>query len=144
MKNSVLYKIFFRFYTIFGAYREFRSYFQVEKKKQITEQIRYFPQIRVTVYAINTTRKDIYVLFDQFSSDSPLSTISTPVISITPMYSTLPGILALSFSVFFFFQREYFAEFLTLDVLISQMKRQFAIPRPRAVGKYCIEVLHVY
>uniref|UniRef100_K1QFP3 Nucleolar protein 11-like protein n=1 Tax=Magallana gigas TaxID=29159 RepID=K1QFP3_MAGGI len=41
-------------------------------------------------------------------------------------------------------QREYFAEFLTLDVLISQMKRQFAIPRPRAVGKYCIEVLHVY
>lgn len=116
------------------------------KKKQITEQIRYFSQIRVTVYAINTTRKDIYVLFDQFSSDSPLSTISTPVISLTPVYSTLPGILALSFSVFFFFffQREYFAEFLTLDVLISQMKRQFAIPRPRAVGKYCIEVLHVY
>ncbi|XP_061175659.1 nucleolar protein 11-like [Saccostrea echinata] len=41
-------------------------------------------------------------------------------------------------------QREYFAEFLTLDVLLSQLKRQFAIPRPRTVGKYCMEVLHVY
>ena len=43
-----------------------------------------------------------------------------------------------------FFQREYFTEFLALDVLLSQMKRQFAIPPPRAVGKYCIEVLRVY
>nr|XP_022314245.1 nucleolar protein 11-like [Crassostrea virginica] len=41
-------------------------------------------------------------------------------------------------------QREYFTEFLALDVLLSQMKRQFAIPPPRAVGKYCIEVLRVY
>lgn len=55
------------------------------------------------LYAINTTRKDFYVLFDQFSSDSPLSAISTPVISLTPVYSILPGILPLSFSVFFFF-----------------------------------------
>lgn len=55
------------------------------------------------MYAINTTRKDFYVLFDQFSSDSPLSTISTPVISLTPMYPTLPGILPLSFSVFLSF-----------------------------------------